>query len=121
MSGANSSPVPSMPGNSTRVQLIWPVSRRRPSRLNDDRGLVGHDAPDFLDLAVGDGDAAIGPVHERVDAAEPAEAVAQAMDHDEPARIDTALLRVRLVDGRGIGNMQRKVKRAVGIAIVEHV
>src|SRR6201994_3354246 len=69
--------------------------RRCPSKTDSLRanfygGAVRDGIPDLIHFGVGDGNAAFGPVDEALGGAEPAEAVADAVDHDVSAGIDAA-------------------------------
>src|SRR6185369_1386136 len=77
--------------------------------------------PDLVDFCVRYCDAAIGPVEEPVQATDETEAVAHAVNHDEPARADATSERSGSVGGRWIGDVQRFVIRAARIAVIQHV
>lgn len=70
-----------------------------------DRRAVGHQVPDLLDLFVGDGDAAVGPIVEAVRRPEIRRAVGQAVDHDRAAGRDAAGLGRRGVAAVGVRDM----------------
>ena len=71
----------------------------------------GNEYPDLLDLAVCQGDAAVGPVEEVLDVAHPEFILFHAVDHDAPARrhpqgsgpFDIVGVRVREVQGPVVG------------------
>lgn len=70
-----------------------------------DRRAVGYQVPNLLDLGIGHGNAAVGPVVEPVDGAEIRQAVWQSVDHDGTSGGDPAGLGRLPVPGAGIGDM----------------
>ena len=90
-------------------------------RLDFDRRSIRHHSPDFIHVGIGNPNAAIGPVDQLKQPAPPAKAVGLAMDHDVPAGIDAGGLGGLDLSGVGIGDMDRLVGDAAGIAPVEEI
>src|SRR6185437_10098189 len=86
-----------------------------------DRGAHRHEIPDLVDLRIGDGDAAEGPVDGAVRRADKAAAVGQAVNHDVAARADAQLGCTLAVGGVGIRDVQSLVVGRVRVAAVDDV
>src|SRR5262245_25846108 len=91
------------------------------SSLDMDRRTVFDGGVDLFDLRIRDGDAAISPVHERMEAAGPYQSLADAMNHDHAARFGVAGMRLSRVVSGWIGDVQRTVKSAPRVVIVDYV
>jgi len=87
-------------------------SSRTPIRLRMDLDFcaVGNHFPDFVYLAIGDGDAALGPVQAWMTDVTGAPLCWQAVDHDLPAGVNAALAGQRPVALVGVGDMKGAMK-----------
>jgi len=81
-----------------------------------DRGAVGDGAPDFVHLGIGDGDAALCPVDEALSRAEPAKAVADAVNHDVAPRVNASGARSCELRWGGIADAEGAIEGAVFVA-----
>ena len=81
----------------------------------------GDEGPDLVNFLVGDGDAAQGPVIKAVSGTDEAPAIGQAVDHDRSAGRDAEARGALAVVGVGVGDVQRLVIFAAGVAAVDDV
>jgi len=73
----------------------------------------GDHGPDSVDLSVGYRDAAVGPVDLAMKRADPAESVAQAVNLDSPARVDSQFSSAFAIGFIRVGNVQCAMKSAL--------
>jgi hypothetical protein len=99
------------------------IGFREPAGLGADfdRSPIGDGEPDFIHFVVGDGDAAIGPIVQPVGGANRAVAARQAVDEDVAAGGDAAFASCRSLRGSWIGNVERLVELALGVARIQNV
>ena len=83
---------------------------------NFDGSAVGDGTPDLIHFGVGDGDAAFRPVDEAVGWAEPAKAVADAVNHDVAARVNASGTRSCELRWCGIADAEGTIEGAVFVA-----
>lgn len=91
------------------------------SRFDLDRGADGNQGPDFVDLFVGYGDAAVGPIVQAMRGADPAVLGAEAVDFDVATGADAELASVFPVLCIGLGEMKGAVEDTRGIFAVDDV
>src|SRR5215510_6401840 len=91
------------------------------SRSDLDGSADVDDRPDFLNFGVGHGDAAVGPVARKLPAAEPAQSIGQAVDHDVAAGRNAALACGFAIIGVRIGHAHREMEPAAVVLEVDDV
>src|SRR5713226_4507522 len=91
------------------------------SRADGNGGADRHELPDFVDLGVGDGDAAVSPVGLPVERADPSELFAEAVNLDIAAGALAELARAFAVGGVRIRDVERTIEPAVRVLRVHHV
>src|SRR5512146_1979284 len=91
------------------------------SRANFDRRSVGHGAPDLVNLFVSHGDAAVGPILQAMRSPHESITIGQAVEKYVAARGKSFLSRRGSLLRRGIGNVNRFIELAVGVARIENV
>ncbi len=90
-------------------------------RFDLHRRAHGNQRPDLVDLFVRDRDAAVGPIHLPVRCANPAVLGAKPVNLDVPAGTYADSVSVFSVARVGIRNMQRAMKLAGGLLLINHI
>lgn len=77
--------------------------------------------PDLVHLSIRYRHAAVCPIYGQVQTTYPTQAIPHTVDHHETARIDAPGAGGSNIGGARVGDMQRSVKRAVAVTVVEAV
>lgn len=116
-----------LPSNAAVLAIVPPVSSSGISgisgisRLDDYLCSIGNSAPDLVHFSIRYRHATVCPIYCQVQPTYPTQSIPYTVDHHETARIDAAGASSSHVGGVRVGDMQRSVKCAVAVAVVESV